>query len=121
MCRVLGVSRSGFHAWQARKPSARALEDERLTARIADLDGLLAAQFARRRRDRRDRVSLLMHVRPEQDRPPCPPVRPDRQSVRSTDMACSRALPRSYHVTPSHPGPATSDIAKGSQAHRPTA
>jgi putative transposase len=37
MCRVLGVSRSGFHAWQARKPSARALEDERLTARIAEI------------------------------------------------------------------------------------
>ena len=37
MCRVLGVSRSGFHAWQARKPSARALEDARLTARIDEL------------------------------------------------------------------------------------
>jgi putative transposase len=37
MCRVLGVSRSGFHAWQARKPSARALEDRRLTARIAEI------------------------------------------------------------------------------------
>jgi putative transposase len=37
MCRVLGVSRSGFHAWQARKPSARALEDQRLTARIAEI------------------------------------------------------------------------------------
>ena len=35
MCRVLGVSRSGFHAWQGRKPSARALEDRRLTVRIA--------------------------------------------------------------------------------------
>ena len=35
MCRVLGVSRSSFHAWQARPPSARALEDERLTERIA--------------------------------------------------------------------------------------
>src|SRR3954447_3430269 len=37
MCRVLGVSRSGFHAWQARKPSARTLEDQRLTARIAEI------------------------------------------------------------------------------------
>ena len=37
MCRVLGVSRSGFHAWQARKPSARAVEDQRLTVRIAEI------------------------------------------------------------------------------------
>jgi putative transposase len=37
MCRVLGVSRSGFHAWQARKPSGRALEDARLTVRIAEI------------------------------------------------------------------------------------
>jgi putative transposase len=37
MCRVLDVSRSGFHAWQTRKPSARALEDARLTVRIAEI------------------------------------------------------------------------------------
>ncbi len=37
MCRVLGVSRSGFHAWQARPPSARSREDTRLTARICEL------------------------------------------------------------------------------------
>jgi len=35
MCRVLGVSRSGFHAWERRTPSARAVEDARLTERIA--------------------------------------------------------------------------------------
>lgn len=34
MCRVLGVSRSGYHAWATRPPSARALEDEQLTERI---------------------------------------------------------------------------------------
>jgi len=34
MCRVLGVSRSGFHAWASRDPSARALADEELTTRI---------------------------------------------------------------------------------------
>jgi putative transposase len=37
MCRVLGVSRSGFHAWAGRPPSARAVEDARLTARIREL------------------------------------------------------------------------------------
>jgi putative transposase len=37
MCRVLDVSRSGFHAWSSREPSARALEDARLTARIREI------------------------------------------------------------------------------------
>ena len=37
MCRVLEVSRSGYHAWVGRPPSPRAVEDARLTARIAVL------------------------------------------------------------------------------------
>lgn len=37
MCRVLGVSRSGFHAWSKRPPSARAVEDARLTERILEI------------------------------------------------------------------------------------
>jgi putative transposase len=37
MCRVLGVSRSGFHAWQRRAPSARSLEDRALAARIEEI------------------------------------------------------------------------------------
>jgi putative transposase len=37
MCRVLGVSRSGFHAWERRAPSARALADRALTGRIAEI------------------------------------------------------------------------------------
>src|SRR5215216_433989 len=37
MCRVVGVSRSGFHAWQHRAPSARRREDERLTDRIREI------------------------------------------------------------------------------------
>jgi putative transposase len=35
MCRVLGVSRSGFHAWQRRAPSGRALADAWLGEQIA--------------------------------------------------------------------------------------
>jgi putative transposase len=37
MCRVLGVSRSGFHAGERRAPSARALDDERLLERIREI------------------------------------------------------------------------------------
>ncbi len=34
VCRVLGVSASGYHAWRKRPPSRRAIEDATLTARI---------------------------------------------------------------------------------------
>ncbi len=37
MCRVLEVSRSGFHAWVAREPSRRAVVDGALSARIAEI------------------------------------------------------------------------------------
>jgi len=37
LCRVLEVSRSGFHAWAAREPSARAVADAALTGRIAEI------------------------------------------------------------------------------------
>jgi putative transposase len=37
MCRVLGVSRSGFHAWLRRPASRRRLEDELLVARIRSI------------------------------------------------------------------------------------
>jgi len=36
MCEVLGVSRSGFHAWERRAPSDRALSDAWLTERIKE-------------------------------------------------------------------------------------
>jgi putative transposase len=39
MCRVLEVSRSGFHAWARREPSARALADAALSERIAEIHG----------------------------------------------------------------------------------
>ena len=32
LCSALGVSRSGVHAWLTRKPSQRAIDDERIGA-----------------------------------------------------------------------------------------
>ncbi len=37
MCRVLGVSSSGYYAWQGREPSARSLADAALTERIGKI------------------------------------------------------------------------------------
>ncbi len=37
LCRVLGVSRSGFHAWEGRGPSDRALADAWLAERIKEI------------------------------------------------------------------------------------
>jgi putative transposase len=37
MCDVLGVSRSGFHGWERRAPSDRALSDAWLTSRIKEI------------------------------------------------------------------------------------
>lgn len=45
MCRLIEVSPSGFYDWRSRPPSARALANEKLLARIEDLhvasDGIL--------------------------------------------------------------------------------
>ena len=40
MARLMGVSRSGFYAWQQRTPSDRAVADAALSARIAKIHGL---------------------------------------------------------------------------------
>jgi putative transposase len=45
MCRVLEVSRSGYHAWAKRPASARALEDARLTRRIGELFSKRQARY----------------------------------------------------------------------------
>jgi putative transposase len=37
MCKTLGVSKSGFHAWERRAPSDRALSDAWLTSRITEI------------------------------------------------------------------------------------
>lgn len=56
MCKVLEVSRSGFHAWYVRTPSARAIENERITGRIRSFHLLSDCSYGSPRiwRDLRD-------------------------------------------------------------------
>jgi putative transposase len=73
MCRVLDVSRSGFHAWQRRAPSDRALADAWLVERIAGVHRESRGTYGARRihaalrrqgiRVGRKRVERLMRTR----------------------------------------------------------
>jgi putative transposase len=49
MCRVLGVSRSGYHAWEHRPPSDRALQDAWLTEKIRVAHKLSLGTYGERR------------------------------------------------------------------------
>jgi hypothetical protein len=49
MCRTLGVSRSGFHAWEQRPLSDRAQLDEVLTGRIREMHGRSRDSYGARR------------------------------------------------------------------------
>ncbi len=72
MCRLLGVSASGYHAWQGRAPSARAQGDARLLERIREIHAdsrstygaprIHAELTAKGVRVGRKRVARLMHA-----------------------------------------------------------
>jgi putative transposase len=72
MARVLGVSESGYHAWRARKPSARMQADTALLGQIRTLYGgsretygaprIHAALWARDQRHGRKRIARLMRA-----------------------------------------------------------
>jgi putative transposase len=49
MCRVLGVNRSAFHAWERRPPSARALADVWLTDKIKEIHARARGVYGARR------------------------------------------------------------------------
>jgi hypothetical protein len=49
MCEVLGVSRSGFHAWERRAPSDRALADAWLTEKIKEIHEQARGVYGSRR------------------------------------------------------------------------
>jgi putative transposase len=49
MCEVLGVSRSGYHGWERRAPSDRALSDAWLTSRIKEIHEQARGVYGSRR------------------------------------------------------------------------
>jgi putative transposase len=49
LCRMLGVSRSGFHAWAGRAPSERSLVDARLIERIGEIHKRSRESYGARR------------------------------------------------------------------------
>jgi transposase InsO family protein len=90
LCRVLGVSPSGFHAWAKRPPSRHALEDARLAAHVVASHERSRRTYGSTRilRDLRDegvrtsrkRVDRLMPDRGLR-------ARPRRRSRRTTDSS----------------------------------
>jgi putative transposase len=72
MCRLLGVSASGYYAWQTRPPSARALADEALVKRIREIHAVSRGTYgaprvhaelvAHGRRVGRKRIARLMRA-----------------------------------------------------------
>jgi len=72
LCRMLGVSRSGFHAWERRAPSDRDLADVWLLERIRDVHAESRQTYGARRVHRalrrrgvrvgRKRVERLMRL-----------------------------------------------------------
>jgi putative transposase len=49
MCEVLGVSRSGYHGWESRAPSDRALSDAWLTSRVKEIHEQARGVYGSRR------------------------------------------------------------------------
>jgi putative transposase len=62
LCRVLGVSRAGFYAWQARPPSARAVADQRLTNQIQAIHARSRATYGAPRVQAELRLDHGVHV-----------------------------------------------------------
>jgi len=52
LCRCLGVTRSGFYAWQRRRPSLRSREDLRLTRRLRFIHAVTRRTYGRPRLQR---------------------------------------------------------------------
>jgi transposase InsO family protein len=96
MCRILGVSDSGFYAWRKRPPCERAIADELLMARVRIAHEASNGSYGAPRvhRDLRDtglhvgkkRVARLMRAAGLMAR------QPTRSGVRTTDSSHAHAL-----------------------------
>lgn len=101
MCRMLGVSRSGYYGWKMRPPSARSLQDAALTEKIREIHERSRQTYGSPRvhaelkalgtRCSRKRVERLMRQAGLQG---CMRGRRRRATTRRTVVARERGLPK---------------------------
>ena len=105
LCEALGVSRSGFHAWLHRGPSARTIVDEELTTKVRT-SFIASARTYGARRVWRDvladgascglhKIERLMRANALRARPRCRGL-PKDEGERSTAAVAPNALDRQF-------------------------
>jgi len=106
LCEALDVSRSGFHAWLQRAPSARAIADEELTAKIrASFVGSARTYGARRvwRDVLAEGVSCGLHKIARLMRANALRARPRRRGLPKDEGQRSTVAPNSTGSLPQRP------------------
>lgn len=94
MCRMLEVSRSGFYAWAKREPSKRALEDQQLALKVAEVHLQSGRRYGSPRVHRKLRAWGIRVGRKRVARLLCEQnlvARPKRRFRRTTDSSRTRA------------------------------
>ena len=106
LCVVVGVARSGYYAWRARKPSARAQADAELLPMIQEIHQASHATYgsprihaelqARGYRCGRKRVARLLH---QTGLTGCPPRTPPQTTTPAASVATPDLLEREFSAT----------------------
>jgi len=118
MCRALGLSRSGHHAYSTRGPSRRALEEQQLdvlvAAIFAELGGRYGAPRIQQELRRRGHRTSRKRVAASMARQGCAHARGDAGGARPTRRIGSRSRPTCSSAT----SPLRRPTAPGSRTRR---
>jgi putative transposase len=109
LCRVFGVSRSGYYAWRGRAPSARARADGALTARIHEIHTTSRGTYG----------SPRVHAELRATGVRCGRNRVARLMRQASLTGCRRRRPRPRTTTPDRRAAPAPDLVR--RAFRPAA